>query len=1304
MSQTTLPHGLRPELPSRPVLSHMFLRTAPLAALLALSACKPKEATQAPHTEEAARERAAALQKHLKSNPNDDGAWRELAHLHWLFLKEPAKAAPILDKLAARGDDIARASRMLFADARLRFAAVRADAKALVTSAATRPAADPDARRIQLGLAEVAARLLSDNHGAVPDDDDDYIKFFDALDRSKLPVEVSQPLISLRAQIARRLDQPYLPYYDEQGCVRAWQVGPVEGSLEALELRPAAASMSSGTDAFKADPDAVLTPLACAVRTWNLTAHGGVRRMRTSLVVPGDTLLLDVSSQEPIRVYLDGHPIFRSDRSDRWPARDNLLKLKVNPGAHRLEVHTTAARDKTWVMVRATDGAGKPVTARAEVAPAAAQPYAGTPERAGGHDFLADKGPLAGPSYLPLRSFLAASDALADGDSDAAETYTGKLLAYGPDFPEGHVLIATFEAADPSRERTASTSRQREAIEEALQLDPTLDRARVGLYELDLDKGEVQEVLDALAALPKDALQHVPGEMIRFQAYFARGNEPLAEAALARAAKLNPSSCAVLKAQRTIAQRRNEVAREDALTTELERCPGTTGTRARLAFRRGRTAEARQLLLKLLDRTPDDIDVIEELAQLEISEGKYAEAIAWRRKILALRPFGARTLLATADIQSRAGDPADARASVGKALTKIPQSNALRTIAEGLGIPDDIQKLRVDGAPLVAAYRAGKHDYEGAGEVLVLDRSAIRVYEDGSVRQIVHTIAELRSKEAIDRYGEIEPPDGVRVLTLHSIKADGTVFEPESIPEKGGLSLRGLQIGDMVEYEFLYEREPLGLLPGYVDLTTFRFQSAETPFHVSELYVAHPPGMPIKVDRRAGAPQTVEGKLDLPNGPPGLSQLSLKSWRVERSLRLGVEPQMRHTLDEVPSVRVYTPVDAGKWLQSLALRLYAGQRSNPELRALARNLTKGSGSKRAKLEALWSWVVEEVEEGGDITTPATVSLSARKGNRMMLLKALLREAGVSSKLWLARDNFALKPLPGGHPMLESFEVPVLAVDVGEPPHGPSGPEKSPLMVMTSSKVMPIGYLPPGLSGAEARQIQIESSDAPTATVRLPPSPPALADRRSYELDLELARDGTGTLRGVIELQGMEAGAWRDVLRTLDEDRIKEGFQRAELGAVLLGASADLVDLEIEHKKELTKPLRLVFSATIRGAIVQQGGELLMRANAIPMNMGLNYASLPQRKTGWVMPYAPLLEGKLTVTLTGASFTAPPSEESIEGAFGTYRRNVKQDGPNKLTVTTRSTLAIGTYPAERYPEIVGYTRQIKAAEDQVIRAR
>ncbi|MFY0531425.1 hypothetical protein [Nannocystis pusilla] len=267
----------RSTLPLHPVRSRMFLRAALVATALlsaAAPACKPREGTSEPHTEDSARARLKALEARLKSHPDDDAAWREAAHLHWLFLKQPDKARPILDRLAAKGDPVAQASRMIFADARLDLKTTRSMAQALIVGATT-PGGDAEARRVQAGLAELAARLLGENHGELPDDDDDFVRFYDKLAKGRLPVEVVQPLVSLRAQIARRLDQPYLQYYDQQGCVRAFAVGPVEGSLEALELRAAAKDMSSGTDKFKADPTAVLTPLACAVRTWNLTPRGG---------------------------------------------------------------------------------------------------------------------------------------------------------------------------------------------------------------------------------------------------------------------------------------------------------------------------------------------------------------------------------------------------------------------------------------------------------------------------------------------------------------------------------------------------------------------------------------------------------------------------------------------------------------------------------------------------------------------------------------------------------------------------------------------------------------------------------------------------------------------------------------------------------------------------------------------------------------------------------------------------------------------------------------------------------------------
>ena len=62
------------------------------------------------------------------------------------------------------------------------------------------------------------------------------------------------------------------------------------------------------------------------------------------------------------------------------------------------------------------------------------------------------------------------------------------------------------------------------------------------------------------------------------------------------------------------------------------------------------------------------------------------------------------------------------------------------------------------------------------------------------------------------------------------------------------------EVGDLVEYEYVIDHDPETLLPGYVDVSTFRFQSFDAPFHRSELIVVHPERMPIRVDARNGAP------------------------------------------------------------------------------------------------------------------------------------------------------------------------------------------------------------------------------------------------------------------------------------------------------------------------------------------------------------------------------------------------------------------------------------------------------------------
>jgi cellulose synthase operon protein C len=1264
-----------------------------LVTTLLLGACKPSH-SRAPFDPQDPRATVERLQKHLKRHPDDRDAWRDLAHVQWLHLAQTDVAVEILDRLAADDDVVARLSRMVLAEARHERPVLRTHAEALIRAAAKTAEGEPE-RELLVFSAEMAARKLADAHGDRPVDDERFAEFFDGLARDTLPYAVRLPLLSLRAGVARRRGEDYRAFYREQGCVQAWNVGPVFGTLGDLELErlPRDPASDTATDPAANGP---VIPLACAVRLWNPTTHAGVRRMRTWLDVEEGGLELNLSSEEPMRVWVDGRLVHRTDRHDRFVASRTHLRIDeerasgrvaLPPGRHLLEVAVAVPAERTWVLVRAVEGDGRPVRAHAEPGPTqgAAKLHAAKIRETPG---LRSSELLPDPIYEPLQLLLAVDGALSDGDSDRAEQLVDRLARH-QQFPHGHWARARFERADPSRGATVSAAREQAAIDTALELDPALDDARLRLYELMLARGDDADVLEALASMPKGRLRGMSGDLLRYRAHRSRGDEHLAEEVLARVAKRNPKSCRVLMAQRSLARERNDVKAEDRLVRSLRQCSGSLALRANLAETRGRYDEAQAAWLESLDRVPDDIRAIEALARIAMVQGDVQEAGRRLQAILQLNPLRVGAHIGLADVAAHGGDIEGARAQVGQALAKIPFSQGLREAGEALGVPDDLQHWRIDGLEALRDYRASGSEYPGVTEVLVLDRAVVRVYDDGGTRQIVHLVVHLLSKEALDRYGEMQMPGGATLLTLRTIKPDGTTLEPELIPGKDGLSLRHLEVGDVVESEFAIEQGPSGPLPGHVDISSFRFQSQDVPYHRSELLVVHPPGLEVREDRRKDPPVPVVQTIEQAG-----ESLVTRLWRADRMPRLGVEPGHRALLDELPSVRVYTDLDVDAWLGNLARTIRGAQRSNPELRRLAHKLSRGKDSDRAKLQAMWRWVVENVEDGGDISMPATATLASRSGNRLMLLRALLREVGIANELWLARDAHGPKKLEGGHPMVESYEAAMLAVSLEH--------QDAPLMVMTASKVMPLGYLTPGFANTEALRVHLHASDGPAGRVELPAPPAHLADERRYKLSIELDAAGSGTVRGTLSLQGMEAVAWREGLREFDRDRIEEVFQQAELGWL---RGATLSTLEVRNEKTIDKPLVLEFVAKADAMGFHQDGALVLPASPMPLNLGARWTALPRRTTGMVIPYAPVQHAEVELIVEGATFTEVPREETLRSAFGSYERRVSSGGLGKNHVVLRyqSTLRTGVIEPSDYEALAGFTREVEAAEQALVKA-
>jgi hypothetical protein len=279
-------------------------------------------------------------------------------------------------------------------------------------------------------------------------------------------------------------------------------------------------------------------------------------------------------------------------------------------------------------------------------------------------------------------------------------------------------------------------------------------------------------------------------------------------------------------------------------------------------------------------------------------------------------------------------------------------------------------------------------------------------------------------------------------------------------------------------------------------------------------------------------------------------------------------------------------------------------------------------------------------------------------------------------------------------MLEEYDAAMLAVTLPG--------SKDPLMVLTASKVMPLGYLAPGYAGADALRLHLDPGDGPSGQVKLPAARETLLDRRSWALTIDLDEQGAAKIAGKITLQGGEAIAWRQALREVDRDRIREVFQQAELGW-LRGAS--LGELEILEEKQLDRPLVLSFTAKAPEYAIRQGDALLMRADPLSLSIAARMTTLPTRKTGMLIPFSPDLKVELTLRTHGVVLRELAEPVVIDSSFGRYERKVGGGGAGQdhAKLELRSTVKPGVVSPEDYARFSEFAREVESAEQALVKA-
>ncbi len=1119
-----------------------------------------------------------------------------------------------------------------------------------------------------------------------------------------LPWLARVELARLGDEIAREADDPEALARSarEAGCARlAFEVGSL-GPFAHLDLDRAAIARATGD--WRA-----LTASGCHLDI-PLSADGrpDARLVRAAIEVPAGDYEIAVEFSDEARLEIDGVAASAHGSARRYSPRLSAARVSLAAGRHELtlRIATTAGETRLGLFVLPLQGQ-RPGTAAVEfVDPRVARPPSHPAVPALLRPELPAPGPATAPGGEPGREALRDySEAFAAARRGAIEEVAPALerLAARPRFAVGLALAGEITREDPTRPAPFSRDTARRYLHQAVAVDPELARAWQTLAGLEMDDDRSRDAMADARRAGNAAPAWWAPDLLLARLLGVRGLDFDAARALAEAAAKSPGAatpCPVLEAQRHEAEERRQLSREESLSAALERCGGDIDARVDRYRARGQTAAAIALLRSALRLDPDRDDLTGELALLLSEDGRRAEAVAELTALVARDPQDPTRRVRLADAEAAAGQIEVARRTIAEVLAVRPDVPEVRRSARALGVPLPLDGFRTDGRAAIRAFEAAGTPY-AAPAVLVLDRAVTRVFGSGATMSLTHEIVRVDSKDAIDRWGEIEIPAGAEILTLRTHKADGTTREPEEISGKESVSAADLAIGDYVEWELLETHGPSeAFAPGFL-AERFFFQSFDAPIARSELELVTPAGLPIAVDARAGAP--MPQKRLAPDGA------QLTTFVATNVPQLFAERSAVPAIEYVPSVRASSGVGWNAWARYLTEELHDAVRVSPEVAALARRIAAPAGGDRARIAAaIVDWVTENIEATDELAEPAGYTLARGRGSRVTLTLALAAELGLPAQVVLARSRLVAEAGAATPPQeLDDFADTLVAFDL------PPKTIYSDLRLRHAA----FGYVPPGLDGARTLSLRDGSFGLARSS--------AGEDRRTIDMTIRLDERGGGSAVATEELAGWPALEWADLVDRFGADRVRlrEDFEQRWLGVQFPGAR--LRDLEVDLPRDAsgrvgTARVRYSFvSAHLAVAVAGAGAadrsgaggrEMRIAPTFFRSQPGRRFAAEPQRSTALMLGFDVPIRMTATVELPGAARLDAPGApgDLVVSRAGGYRfveaRDVEPGRPNVIVLRRESTLPIMRVAPGEYAGVAADLRRVDGAEQAEIRIR
>ncbi|WP_257452600.1 DUF3857 domain-containing protein [Archangium lipolyticum] len=831
-------------------------------------------------------------------------------------------------------------------------------------------------------------------------------------------------------------------------------------------------------------------------------------------------------------------------------------------------------------------------------------------------------------------------------------------------------LRAELAAQDRSIPSKVARGRATRDLETALAKDAGDVAALLLRAELTLNDGQAASALETLKTAR--AAAKTPGwpvELLEARAALALGVDNQVEESLAAALKQQPGLCEAQTLRYGLARRRDAVSRADELVGALAGCPGAIARAAEHARMRGDMARTAELYQEQLTRNPGDVSTGVALANAYVALRRFDEAAATLRALSALWPRNPRPLEKLADTRELAGDAAGALALREQALALDGSNLSLRrTVVRAKTGQELLQAHAIDGRQAIKDYEASPGPEESAA-AYVLDAAATQVYADGSQVTRIHSIQKALEQSGVQEIAEVNLPAGAQVLALRTIKADGTVLEPESIEGKETVSLPGVQVGDYVEVEYLLAESSRGpAQPGF-KASDFYFQIANMPDHRATYTVVAPKGTGMKVDAHnmKVPPPVVKGDEEI------------FTYEVRRVPPFIPEP------DSPPSSKEYLPfvaVGAGTTGNDRLVAVYSDAfldrgAINWEVEAFAK---EAAGDKKGleAAKALYAAVMKRFSgRDAGLTQSAAASVAQDRGSRLWMMKAGLEALGIPTRVVVVR-TFSADPAEYLFP--EESLLPYVALRAEVPGTGP-------VWLDTATRYAPFGELPETALGERDAYLLPEPGRALEKV-----KTPALTQQagKQVKLALELGTDGQLVGKGEEVYSGFQAAQLAEAFEAISGDRRRQALQGA-VGRYFGGA--ELTDLKLERTEEVGAPFTVRYAFKASNFARVDRDRVVLPPITMPSMLGRQYVQLSTRGTPLYLESTDASRVQVTLTMPqGYRLTDPQAQLKVESPFGRLSRTEKQEG-RALTIEETLRVERARVPVKKYEDFAHFAGQV-----------